>query len=428
MDSITNTRCGDQEKNISPIDVQSVDSVGDDTQLRFRYQHTVTALIALLMYLGDLPYKEILCEYHEDILALSENEKYTGIQIKTKDPKLGLFDLSDKSVISALAKFCKLNAQFDNQFEKYIFATNCNFLEDNTGKSIARLADELKRDKINNEAFTPKTLEEYVQKIQDKANCSRECVISTLKKTKFQIMPSINEIDSVIISKTLSQIPECTELPVERLSFILNSIVTTVYSKSSRKSNDTIMYYIALLAGDVDENFRIAEVNSKLIRPDDIEIMITAPEMNAFLGLNVETVDDNPERSEIMEMKMNCGAISQTSIANMNTLRENSEQFFLKEFYKSQSSVDSQRKYTHIKNVVKNESIEAHEQVEKDDKPYGKEMMKEIEGRLKQISSETPDKVLGCKYEVLKGLVGSLTGECKVQFSPTPKGGWIKDG
>ncbi|MNP23234.1 hypothetical protein D3C76_1159360 [compost metagenome] len=54
-------------------------------------------------------------------------------------------------------------------------------------------------------------------------------------------------------------------------------------------------------------------------------------------------------------------------------------------------------------------------------------MLHSVEDRLREVSASRSEDVFNCPYEILKGLVGVLTNECKVAFSKEPPGGWLNN-
>jgi hypothetical protein len=49
--------------------------------------------------------------------------------------------------------------------------------------------------------------------------------------------------------------------------------------------------------------------------------------------------------------------------------------------------------------------------------PYGAVMLRDVHNRLRALAKERPEMVCGEEYELLAGVAGLLTGDCKVWFS-----------
>jgi len=71
----------------SPHKIKSKDK-GADTLDHYRYQHSYTCMLAIKLYArvmeSGLIFNEIFCEQHEVILGITSDEKFVGIQIKSR--------------------------------------------------------------------------------------------------------------------------------------------------------------------------------------------------------------------------------------------------------------------------------------------------------------------------------------------------------
>ena len=409
----------------SPLLELSEKDCGDETQRRFRYQHTVAAYFAFLMYSGKIPYKEILCEQHEDIMGVLYNGKFHGIQVKTRQLSDGPFKLSDEAVINSLSRFIENSKKFPQHFEKFIFASNCEYLRNDTGESIKTLIRNLQEVKPPKYKFSPSTLEKYITELEKKSNATREEVVEILKITKFQTMPGLDDIEAKIVTEILSQIKLCSNYNVERLKNILNKMIYTAYLASSKKLKEPIEDYISLLNGDRIKNAVDAQVNTKRITIEMVESIVKSFSSKAYyLASDNSQISLNPNRKKLMEIKMNCGMIDPDAIAMVDELRDKTEEYFLGNYYKESGNNSVKESFSHVRGVVKNQAIEAKGETKSEKKAYGSRMLTNIEKRLLKICEKRSKDVNNCPYEILKGMVGVLTGECEIQFSDTPEGGW----
>jgi hypothetical protein len=408
----------------SPLLELSEKDHGDETQKRFRYQHTVAAYIAVLMYSHKAKYKEILCEQHEDITGVLDNGKFEGIQVKTRQLSDGPFKLSDEAIISSLSRFIENNKKFPGQFEKFIFIANCDYLKSDTGDSIQTLSKTLKEVQPPGYKFSPLTLDKYISRLEEKAKATREEIVQTLKITDFQSMPGLNDIEAKIITESLAKIDVCSGYSVERLQNILDKLIYTAYLASSRRLKEPIDDYLSLLTGNRIENVIVSEVNAKRITKEMIESIIKSFDSKAFyLASENKGISLKPDRKKLMEIKMNCGMIDPDAISMIDLLRDKAEEYFLENYHKESGNISIKNKFLHIREIVKNQAIEAKVVTKSEKRAYGSKMLSDVEKRLTRISEKRSKDVDNCPYEILKGLVGLLTGECEIQFSDTPKGG-----
>lgn len=414
----------EKESSLQILNEISPTDRGDETQRRFRYQHTATAYFALLMYLGKLPYKELICEHHEDILGVMPDSSLIGIQIKTQDPKLGLFSLKTESVKKSLRRFIELDKKYPNSFSKFIFAANGSFLEDITSYSVKNMREQMVLSSENKEhKLKPKDLDRYINDLCDDTKSTKKQVIDTLQKVGFQSLPSINDIDSKIIGETILSTPQCTNFTYKRGVQILDNVISVIYQKSSRKLVTPIEDYRNLLLDDpiVSENRII--INSKRITNQVIADILSSAIVPDYYLANKEdsALQLKENRQYIMNKKMNYGMIDPSTIALMDSLRESSEQYFIQLHHKGELE---HQKFSHIQTIVWNQAIEAENKVKNCNGAYGEVMLQELEGRLIDIVKTRPKDIGDCPYEILKGQVAALAGDCKVKFSKTPKEGW----
>ncbi|MBZ9688444.1 DUF4297 domain-containing protein [Clostridium estertheticum] len=409
----------------SPLTELSEKDCGDETQKRFRYQHTVSAYLAFLMYSKKIAFEEILCEQHEDIIGVMNNGKFRGIQVKTRQLSDGPFKLSDDAVVNSICRFIENNKKFPGCFEKFVFTSNCDYLRNKTGESIQTLAKMLQKLKPPDYKFSPSTLDKYISKLEKKSNATRSEVIETLRITEFQIMPGLDDIESKIITEVLSKIDLCVDFSVEKLKHILDKMIYIVYSASSKKCKEPIDDYISLLNGDRIKNGVNSQVNTKRITKEMVENIIESFIGRAYyLAFENTKISLDPDRKKLMKIKMDCGMIDPDAIEVIDELRDKTEEYFLENYHKESLNSSDRKDFSHIRGIVKNQAIEAKVETKSAKKAYGSKMLTNIEKRLTRISEKRAADVDNCPYEILKGMVGVLTGECEVQFSDTPERGW----
>lgn len=413
---------------VSPAEVLSSCDPGDEVQRRFRYQHTCTAYLALLMLTQEeLQYNEILCEHHEDILCVNGNE-FTGIQIKTRQLSDGPFELTDEALRTSIVKFIKLFKTFPGYFKQFIFISNCGHTRGEDGKSIAQLEKELSCEDKRTSDFQPNTLEKYVKDLIKETDSNRAEVVEILKLVKFQKMPDIDDIDPKIITDVIPTINGCENLPVYKQRLILDNLVNVIYLASSKKTHDPIKDYVSLIKGDPIKRIQDSEINAKRITIQRVNDIVKEISKNSYyLASNSNEFELSQHRRQVMQRKMNCGVIDPQAIEMMEFLREKAESYFFESYHKGNLEANNGQEISHIIKLVLNQAIEAKTRSKLQGAPYGERMLHNIEDRLEKIARERSDEVNNCYYEILKGLIGVLTGECKIAFSEVPEGGWNFD-
>jgi hypothetical protein len=362
----------DLNNYISPLNTLSQDP-GDETQLRFRYQHTFTTLVALTMYSGKVPYKELYCEHHEDILAVEETGNFHGIQIKTRQLKDGPFELNDQAIKGSLLRFVEHDLQFVGSFTKFVIVSNCPCRDDNTGKSLINLLKQVKRGITQN--FKPRDLNKFIQDLARDGQATVENVIDMLKKTDFLEGPGLNDIDSKIINEHLGKLSECNGVGIEKLRIIHRRLCEKMHQASSKLLESGLKDYAALAGGM--PSIIAEEINIKRITKQMIGKLV-AENINSslFLSSRSELHEILPaSSSQLMRYKMSSGFIDSDDIEIIDDLRSEAEVYFISNSYKTEDRTTYLRELHQIKKIVINESRESKSRLKKENNPYGSEML-----------------------------------------------------
>ncbi|NQX67323.1 DUF4297 domain-containing protein [Paenibacillus alba] len=405
-----------------PHEHLSTTDPGDETQKRFRYQHTYTALIAFEMYNGILPYKELYCEHHEDILAVREDGTYHGIQVKTRQLTDGAFEIGDSAITGSLIRFIKLSKQFPNKFSGFTIVSNCPFRKDETGKSLVHLLNQVKKGMTKD--FTPRDLNKHLQVLVGETGTSMNEILSVLAITDVQDGPGMDDIDAKVINDHIGKSKACQGIAIEKIRMIHRLLCEKIYSASSKRVENAVKDYSSLIGGSSIVNAE--EINTKRITKHTVSLLV---EDNVKGGVFLSTrgsVDGitPSESSQLMRYKMSCGLVDVEDIDVMDDLRAATEDYFIENSYRAENKMKYLSEYHQIRTIVTNQSVEAKSRCRKADTPYGTDMLQNIEDRLNDISKTRKEDVFHSPYEILKGLVGVLTNECKIAFSKEPIGGW----
>ncbi|WP_371068842.1 dsDNA nuclease domain-containing protein [Sediminibacillus sp. JSM 1682029] len=414
------------KKSVLPDEVLSSTDPGDEVQRRFRYQHTYTALIAIQMTSGKIAYKELLCEHHEDILGVRNDGKFEGIQIKTKQISDGPIELDEESVKKSLLRFINLNNDFPGSFKKFIFVSNCPTRNDGTGKSLNNLIKQAKTKKPQ-DSFKPSTLDKFFKWLCENSKSNEQDVINVLSIIEIQQGPSIEDIESKVLTYHLGKLEQCFQTPLPKLKIILDSIVSHIYFSSSKRIENPLQDYIAFIDGN-EQLLDKVYINIKRVSIDSINRLITEPlTKNLFLSSRKgPPIQSNSSTSDLMFYKMQCGLIEEDSIEIMDDLRASSETYILNNYYKTKNPAETLKQLDQIRTIVKNQAIESKSRSKLKGTPFGVIMLHDLEDRLEKIVENRHRDVYETPYEILKGIVGILTNECKVAFSEEPTGGWKK--
>lgn len=134
--------------NPLPDEISNSEDRGDDTQRRFRYQAAYAALLSLFLLDSKFGYEALYCEQLEDILIKHLNNKFIGIQVKTRETTRGPFKFQDPEIMHTLQRFTEHEKNFPNEFLGYLICSNCGFLEKNDASSLIHCLKVLRKQRL----------------------------------------------------------------------------------------------------------------------------------------------------------------------------------------------------------------------------------------------------------------------------------------
>lgn len=115
--------------SISPDEVLDTVDTGDETQLRFRYQHAYGVILLLAALSGKKPYTVLWCEHHEDLLGQRSDGFFDAYQIKTR--RDGLWNLSDAPLKDSIKRFVEVDQRFPGKIKEFFFVSNVRYENSN---------------------------------------------------------------------------------------------------------------------------------------------------------------------------------------------------------------------------------------------------------------------------------------------------------
>jgi hypothetical protein len=115
-----------------------------------------------------------------------------------------------------------------------------------------------------------------------------------------------------------------------------------------------------------------------------------------------------------MEKKLLRGGLSEY-VGTVAHRAESAERHLIEMQHLDPAGFDA--KLNQLESVVKTLCDEARLEASAGGSPYGEAMLREVFKRLKGLATTKPEMVFGEEYDLLAGLAGLLTGDCKVWWS-----------
>jgi hypothetical protein len=395
----------------SPTDERDTTDPGDDTMLRYRYQHAFGVALLVNSLCGDLDYSAIWCEQREDFLAEVDDSTFDAIQVKTRNEGDGYWKVGDASFRNAIHRFAKLEEDFSQMIRSYNFVSNIavEHRESQIKHSPKLLLDAARK------AGSSADLKDEARTAFDKlaADCPTtiDVLFDVLLKLTFQQGPPKNGYESVLAHSVLPKLDQAKTLGAPALDNLRDEMIAKIGDASSLSGTDGSEFWTALggnLLGDT-------KLRRKRISTDAFDDLVSYSIEQPFRYLDSGFAPEfDADASRYLQLKLEDGDVSH-QIPQMKS-RALAAEARMQELALLNPRGFSD-KWNQIVGIVHAECSEAYLNSKTNDGFFGEAMMKELIKRLERIADERPSKVFGESKELLIGTASMLTGECAVGWS-----------
>jgi hypothetical protein len=397
----------------TPLKSLNIGDKGDETLHRYRYQAACAALFSLDLFDADSEFEELFCEQYEDILILLKDSTFIGIQVKTREPKLGPFSFGDVEVQDSFKRFVELDAQFPGKFSRYIICSNCDFWgkrKDSTNPTYC--LDEIREKTHFNMDFI---IIEKIGKIAEITKATPEFVLNVLKKVRLQRTMDLYDYEEKL-TKNVSLIVG-KEKTYDVIYGVALALLNTMLRKSSLPHDSPKTAFLEFLQNPRTVKIE-STINDKRVTKKEIETIIA----NSLISTTLRTVNpialsNLPKGMKKLELKMAKGGMSALDIDNEKDLKYSAERLLTDWFHRNGPD-EAESRYEHLSVIVRNECMEALDLLKNSTPVFGTEMLNEVRRRLRmRHNNNVANMYQDCTYEHLLGIAGILTEECKVWWS-----------
>lgn len=411
-------------KDNDPARSKPKEDVGAETESRFAYQCSWTAVHACGVLAPESEIEAVYCEHHEDILVHLKSGQYIGIQVKTRKDGQSPWKSTDSQVVKSLERFAELDAGFPGKFSEFVFASNHTFHEPaKNGKNLnhilelARACGGLPAAKEPLKGYIDKIAEKLAKKLGKSLSDAKNCVLETLKKTRRDNHPpkfaSIAAVLSDSIRRAYEPASDSTPRQLEQLASALEHSIRDACSLKCKTQ------YPAYMDGAADAvKKRDAElIESKRFTKARLAQIL----QEAGVGQELLHPTDATGRSPAtlgtkMTKKLNLGGLSQTSINLAVDLATSANNLLLK--WNARLGTDlAKDRYAHIKTLVLKDCASAAEEARVAGDPYGPEMLELLREKLRNRLQGDSKAVFALSEDLLEGCAYELTEQCRVWWS-----------
>lgn len=397
----------------TPATVRCDDDPGDETQRNFRYQHAYGVILLLAAQLGRIRYVSVICEQHEDFLCERADGRYDAWQVKTSRPENGAFTLNTEALRHSIHKFIKLDMRFPGVINCFHFVSNTDVSDSTSNSEAARSPYRLvEAARAPVETSQISAFGSWINEAATQCGANRDQVISTLCRVQFTKGPGRDSFRSEILADHLSTLPDCRGLDQRRLGDLLDGLVAIVARASALDIRDASRHWLShdersdsdptLLA----KRISVAELSALIAESRSCPFAFAPTRYRLPLG--------NGSRLPVLDTKLARGDLGDY-IDLMRQRTISAEQHLLE--MAARLGDDAEPVVNQIANVVEGECQEAHLAASMGGTPFGKRMLLDVFSRLRQTAQQRPGMVHEQEYELLSGVAGLLTEDCKIWWS-----------
>lgn len=389
---------------------------GDDVQRRFRYQAAYAAILSASMLKEDSKISEVYCELHEDVLLKLRNGKFQGIQVKTRMPHLGPFDIHDGEIEKSISRFIALDGKFKDKFEGFTITSNVAFSREKN--KCLRTLCQLAKDGKSNELLKARTASnKWIETLAKKCGVTTNEVINVLSRLRLRDDFSTLDDISGKLFQALVIHPELKSQTTGTVSKICQDLISK-HSAAASLNHDSPMEEHFILGVNPIKAKEEAIIKGKQITKelvtDIISTAISDP-VKLFIK-DSKGINSLPKGDKILETKMDAGGLAIENIQLIKDQKYSFEALTASWLYKMDVE-EASRRYDQVKMIVQNECQEAHDEENLNDREYGTKMLINVRKRLRTRHEKERSSFFDFSYDHLLGIVGSLTEECTVWWS-----------
>lgn len=365
---------------------------------------------------GDLPYESLWCEHHEDFLANRKDGRFDAFQVKTRRPQKGDWRVGDSDFHTALKGFIRLDDTFGDAIASFRFYSNLSPYAP-TQPNPSKISLLHLKEAIGNASSidgVDKVLVEALETLAEKTGKDTKALFNCFKKLGFQKGPSLDDFEAVIAHTHLPSMNEVASATPAQLNSLAETALQRVCKASCRTTNDPSKHYYCLREADQKAPL-LAE---KEITVEDFRFSLLdklgPPFRWAQLETNIDIKHNGIKHTHLDKKLLQGGLRRELSTFQRRTLSAHGH---LLKLQHSSSAEEFCATLNQLENVVQAECDDARLFTEQKNSQYGKDMLHLLQKRLRELAENKPESVCNQDYNVLVGMAGLLTADCRVWWS-----------
>lgn len=399
----------------TPVSAPNTSDPGDEVIRKFRYQFGYGAILAIRMLAGDEQMVAIWCEQHEDLLVELKNGHFAAYQVKTKRTENGAWKTNEEAFVKSIRRFIQLDQDFPSLIDSFHFVSNteCFDTEGNTEK--AKSPFKLLQAVRAATQWTDLTGEERkcFDALTTELGANPVALFHVLQRLKLVKGPTEDAFEDEICQTHLPTLERCKQMNAATLARVCGALIACVFEASSLVAQDPARNWVDVVKGTETDPYLLA----KRLGADHIIAVLQEVGEPSFKYLSefatLELGQAKPKLTTL-DKKLRRGGLGHLQSEVMRRRALTAEQQLLE--YASRPE-DGMGRIAHLESVVLAECADAQLRAQSTTSLWGTTMYLDVQKRLKHRSEHDAAGVYRQDTDMLLGVAGLLTAECKVWWS-----------
>jgi hypothetical protein len=360
--------------------------------------------------------EEVFCEHHEDVLLKHKDGSFSGHQVKTRSDDQPPWKAKDEAVLSACARFAKLESEYPGSFRRFCFLTNHPLYSAGNGQDLPHVLQSIKD--AATVADLPSKVASWVRRVARDADVTEGIAFATMSKTVAKSdLPKLRDAVMRLIEAIVqcwSPAAECSHESVRRAAQAL----VDECSRASSLDHEQLLpaYMIAAVDDDADMAARIDGKRMTLARVQSA--LENGRDSTATLaGDPTLCVEPGEGSTELLHKKLDAGGFSVVSRNSAEDLRDKADYLGIG-WTKKYGHDRGLERYDHVRSLVLSDAGRAFDAAQTEDDDFGPAMREDLRRRFRERRT-AGYQLYDCTDDHLEGVAFSLTAQCKVVWSHT---------
>ncbi|MBJ7549523.1 dsDNA nuclease domain-containing protein [Marinomonas ostreistagni] len=391
---------------------------GDDMQLRVRYQHGYGLILFCEAEKKEIDCKSLWFEHLEDILLEKNNGKFNFYQVKTREPTLGKWKMSDEALVKSIKRFCEFEAEYGDSTDRFFFVSNCPYRETQTStkeeeKALSPINFFRKIKSLKTGEELDGEFKKRFEVLIKSVGLEGSILIRVIQKTSLVVGPPLENFELELSVTHLLSISAIKDRGLTYINRVRDEFLHKIFKASSLSIEDTHKHIFCM----VDEKKYDPRVLSKKIDLESFSEFISSAPKDVFMYFENSAeleLGSSIRDMEILRRKVKRAGLS-SQYESLKRRALSTEGIFLEEAIKNPEEFQSM--LDQVEGSVLSVCSDAILDATNGQAIDGVEAFRSARKKLEYLSNHNPAQVSSQSSDCLIGVAGLLTGACKLWWS-----------